>query len=402
MSEWKHGILQKYVTLITKGTTPTSIGRSFRESGVNYIKAECIDESGTLVSNRLAYIDLDTHEALRRSQLEKGDILFSIAGVLGRVMIIGAKTLPANINQALALIRIPSDAEIDRTYLRYYLVGSDVRNQITRINVQAAQANFSLGDVNRLVISFPTSLIEQKKIADILSTVDEVIEKTEAAIDKYQAIKAGMMQDLFTRGIDTQTGKLRPTIEEVPELYKVSELGWIPKEWEIAALSEVCGMKSGDGITSKSIDEYGKYPVYGGNGLRGYTASYTHEGSYILIGRQGALCGNVNRVDGKFYASEHAVVVSINSDIVVDWLSYILDSMNLNTYSEASAQPGLAVGKILRLRIRVPQVSEQRMIASVIQSLNTKVEAEKALYSKYNQIKQGLMADLLAGSVRAI
>ncbi len=167
-------------------------------------------------------------------------------------------------------------------------------------------------------------------------------------------------------------------------------------------MSEVCGMRSGDGITSKSIDEYGSYPVYGGNGLRGYTANYTHEGSYVLIGRQGALCGNVKRVDGIFYASEHAVVVSVNSDTNVDWMSYILESMNLNTYSEASAQPGLAVGKILCLRIRVPQLTEQSMIASVIQSLNTKIEAETALYSEYNKIKQGLMADLLTGTVKTV
>ena len=76
--------------------------------------------------------------------------------------------------------------------------------------------------------------------------------------------------------------------------------------------------------------------------------------------------------------------------------------MNLNTYSEASAQPGLAVGKILCLRIRVPQLTEQSMIASVIQSLNTKIEAETALYSEYNKIKQGLMADLLTGTVKTV
>ena len=281
-------------------------------------------------------------------------------------------------------------------YIFYSLVHKNILPYIKG----GTRAKLNQNELKQIQIYHPESLDEQLKVSQVLNKVDEVIEKTEAAIDKYQAIKTGIMQDLFTRGIDTQTGKLRPTNKEAPELYKESELGWIPKEWEIASLSEVCGMKSGDGITSKSIDEYGRYPVYGGNGLRGYTANYTHEGSYVLIGRQGALCGNVKRVDGIFYASEHAVVVSVNSDTNVDWLSYILDSMNLNAYSEASAQPGLAVGKILRLRIRVPQLIEQRMIASVIQSLNTKIEAETALYSEYNQIKQGLMADLLTGNVR--
>lgn len=290
--------------------------------------------------------------------------------------------------------------QISNSYLYHYL--KFIQQDIMKLRVGSGLPNIQRNDIDEIEVCYPSDDQEQVRIADILCTVDEVIEQTEAAIDKYQAIKAGMMQDLFTRGIDTKTGKLRPTIEEAPELYKETVLGWIPKEWEIASLSEVCGMKSGDGITSKSIDEYGRYPVYGGNGLRGYTANYTHEGSYVLIGRQGALCGNVNRVDGKFYTSEHAVVVSVNSDIDVDWFSYILDSMNLNTYSEASAQPGLAVSKILRLKIRVPKLKEQRMIASVIRSLNTKLEAETALYSEYNQIKQGLMADLLTGSVKTV
>ncbi|MBU4010630.1 MAG: restriction endonuclease subunit S, partial [Proteobacteria bacterium] len=204
----------------------------------------------------------------------------------------------------------------------------------------------------------PTSLAEQRKIARILSTVDAVIEKTEAAIAKYKAIKAGMMRDLFTRGIDLATGKLRPSYEDAPELYKESELGWVPKEWEAVRIDEIAFMKSGEGITSKSIFDFARYPVYGGNGLRGFTTTYTHDGDFVLIGRQGALCGNVNRVAGKFYASEHAVVVSVFNQIAVDWLSQLLSGMNLNQYSEASAQPGLAVSKILSLVVKRPQFNE--------------------------------------------
>lgn len=427
MSEWKHGILQKYVTLITKGTTPTSIGRSFRESGVNYIKAECIDESGTLVSNRLAYIDLDTHEALRRSQLEKGDILFSIAGVLGRVMIIGAKTLPANINQALALIRIPSDAEIDRTYLRYYLVGSDVRNQITRINVQAAQANFSLGDVNRLVISFPTSLIEQKKIADILSTVDEVIEKTEAAIDKYQAIKAGMMQDLFTRGIDTQTGKLRPTIEEVPELYKVSELGWIPKEWEIVQIGDFAKIKGGkrmpagkefsDALTpypylrvtdmqNGSIDQSDlKYvPVEIEPLIRSYKISV--DDVYVTIAGTLGLFGTIPVNLDQAQLTENAARITEFDKLEYDrdFIKHqcncvIVQGQVIREIGVGGGVPKLALFRIAKFLFLKPAIPEQQAIVDRIRVIENNLSEESVALTKYKQIKQGLMADLLEGKV---
>lgn len=429
MSEWKHGILQKYVTLITKGTTPTSIGRSFRESGVNYIKAECIDESGTLVSNRLAYIDLDTHEALRRSQLEKGDILFSIAGVLGRVMIIGAKTLPANINQALALIRIPSDAEIDRTYLRYYLVGSDVRNQITRINVQAAQANFSLGDVNRLVISFPTSLIEQKKIADILSTVDDVIEQTEAAIDKYKAIKAGMMQDLFTRGIDTQTGKLRPTFEEAPELYKESELGWIPKEWEIVQIGDFAKIKGGkrmpagkefsDALTPfpylrvtdmqhGSIDQSDlKYvPVEIEPLIRSYKISV--EDVYVTIAGTLGLFGTIQVNLDQAQLTENAARITefdkleYNRDFLKHQCnSAIVQGQVIREIGVGGGVPKLALYRIAKFLFLKPAIHEQQAIVDRIQVIEHILSDESVALIKYKQIKQGLMADLLTGSVRS-
>jgi type I restriction enzyme S subunit len=428
MSEWKHGILQKYVTLITKGTTPTSIGRSFRESGVNYIKAECIDESGTLVSNRLAYIDLDTHEALRRSQLEKGDILFSIAGVLGRVMIIGAKTLPANINQALALIRIPSDAEIDRTYLRYYLVGSDVRNQITRINVQAAQANFSLGDVNRLVISFPTSLIEQKKIADILSTVDEVIEQTEAAIEKYQAIKAGMMQDLFTRGIDTKTGKLRPTIEEAPELYKESELGWIPKEWEIVQIGDFAKIKGGkrmpagkefsDALTpypylrvtdmqNGSIDQSDlKYvPVEIEPLIRSYKISV--DDVYVTIAGTLGLFGTIPVNLDQAQLTENAARITefdkfeYDRDFIKHQCnSVIVQGQVIREIGVGGGVPKLALYRIAKFLFLKPAINEQQAIVDRIQVIEHKLSDESVALTKYKQIKQGLMADLLTGKVR--
>jgi type I restriction enzyme S subunit len=156
-------------------------------------------------------------------------------------------------------------------------------------------------------------------------------------------------------------------------------------------------MKSGEGITSKSIREIEDYPVYGGNGLRGFTSSFTHEGEYILIGRQGALCGNITRVRGKFYASEHAVVVTVFDKNNVDWLSQKLDDMNLNQYSEASAQPGLSVNKILKLPISKPPFDEQNRIADSLIAIDTKIQIEQNYLHKLQQLKAGLMSDLLSG-----
>jgi type I restriction enzyme S subunit len=140
----------------------------------------------------------------------------------------------------------------------------------------------------------------------------------------------------------------------------------IPSHWGKMKLKYVASLKSGDTITSDSITESGEYPVFGGNGIRGYTSAYTHCGKYMLIGRQGALCGNINYASGCFWASEHAVVVDIKSEDEVVWLGEILRSMDLNQYSQSVAQPGIAVDVIANIEIPVPPLIEQRTIAAYL------------------------------------
>lgn len=128
----------------------------------------------------------------------------------------------------------------------------------------------------------------------------------------------------------------------------------IPDGWRMKKLKYVASLKSGESITSDEIADSGEYPVYGGNGLRGYTSKYTHSGHYVLIGRQGALCGNVNYASGRFWASEHAVVASIRDEVDVTWLGELLRAMDLNQYSQSAAQPGIAVDVIGNLELPVP------------------------------------------------
>ena len=118
-------------------------------------------------------------------------------------------------------------------------------------------------------------------------------------------------------------------------------------------------------IMEKATNEY-IYPCFGGNGIRGYVQERSHEGEYLLIGRQGALCGNIQRIKGQFYATEHAVVVTANPDINIDWAFHFLTLMNLNQYASQSAQPGLTVGKLHTLKIPVPSIDKQTYVASIL------------------------------------
>lgn len=149
----------------------------------------------------------------------------------------------------------------------------------------------------------------------------------------------------------------------------------IPSEWQRKKLKYVASLKSGDSITSDDIAESGEYPVFGGNGIRGYASAYTHEGRYVLIGRQGALCGNINYATGRFWASEHAVVAAIKADGDVTWLGELLRSMSLNQYSQSAAQPGLAVDVIANLEIPVPPLRRQRAIARFLDRETARLDA---------------------------
>ena len=182
--------------------------------------------------------------------------------------------------------------------------------------------------------------------------------------------------------------------------YKWTEVGVIPQDWEITRLGRICSMKSGIGITSASIDEFSTYPCFGGNGIRGFTDRFTHSGRFPLIGRQGALCGNIVLAEGKFFASEHAIIVTASTKTDTDWLFFVLDRMHLNEFSESSAQPGLSVSKILLLPVARPPLLEQRAIAKALSDADALIESLEQLLTKKRQIKKGAMQDLLTGKKR--
>ena len=157
-----------------------------------------------------------------------------------------------------------------------------------------------------------------------------------------------------------------------------SGLAWapnVPAHWTVRKLAFLASLKSGDSITADEIKDDGPYPVYGGNGLRGYTDRFTHDGEYALIGRQGALCGNVNYAKGEFWASEHAVVVAPREEVAVRWLGELLRAMELNQYSVSAAQPGLSVETIAALKVPVPPLKEQRAIADYLDRETAQLDA---------------------------
>jgi len=196
--EWEEKKLGKLCDLITKGTTPTSIGKNFITEGISFIKAESIKKTGEINIEKVAYIDNQTNELLSRSKIEENDILFTIAGVLGRVGIVKKENLPANTNQAVAIIRLKQNLKNSVPFFFHVFRTNFIKKHIESISVQGAQVNFSLTDVGNIPLTIPILAEEQKAIAKVLSDMDEGIKALEEKKEKYQKIKGGMMQELLT------------------------------------------------------------------------------------------------------------------------------------------------------------------------------------------------------------
>lgn len=172
--------LSEIAELITKGTTPTTMGFDFQENGVNFLKIECFDENGGFVESKVTHISEECNKKLRRSQLKEGDILFSIAGAIGRVAIVTKEMLPANTNQALAIIRIV-DEQIYLPYVKLILTSPIVTNQLEKKKQGVAQLNLSLKDINEILMPLPSKK-QQIELADLFKKVADVIYKRNAEL----------------------------------------------------------------------------------------------------------------------------------------------------------------------------------------------------------------------------
>ena len=158
---------------ITKGTTPTTIGFSYESTGVNFIKVETIDSRGELIPDKVSHISPTCHSAMGRSQLFEGDLLFSIAGAIGRCAIVPSWVLPANTNQALSIIRLKNDAPLNRFYLKEALSSSLIIEMTRRAKRGIAQVNLSLKDVGNFSIPLPP-IKQQERFAEFVNQVNKL------------------------------------------------------------------------------------------------------------------------------------------------------------------------------------------------------------------------------------
>ena len=162
-------------------------------------------------------------------------------------------------------------------------------------------------------------------------------------------------------------------------------------EWKTYRLGDVCSrLRSGKGIPASEVSACGKFAVVGGNGVRGYTDKSNFKGQCVVVGRQGAYCGNVRYFDGEFYMTEHAVVIVGNEYADTHFLAYLLSIMELGNLSAQSAQPGLSVQTLSKLEISLPSLEEQRRIAGILGAIDDKIENNRRINTNLELQAQAL------------
>jgi type I restriction enzyme S subunit len=239
---------------------------------------------------------------------------------------------------------------------------------------------------------------EQDQIVNYIKAkskkIKHFIQKKQAFIELLKEQRQVIISRAVTKGINPDVTLKDSGIEW---------LGDIPEHWGIQRLKNCGTFQSGENLTSEVIDDTGDYPVYGGNGLRGYYNRYNHDGEFVLIGRQGALCGNINYGSGKFWATEHAVVVTLNERINHFWFGETLRVMNLNQYSQSSAQPGIAVENIRPLKLPFPPLKEQTQIVSFIKAETAKIDQAIAKAEKeielIKEYREAMIAEAVLGKL---
>jgi type I restriction enzyme S subunit len=194
--DWEETELKRLCKVITKGTTPTSLDRSFVESGINFIKVNCIDKNGGYLLNKFNFIDEETHfSVLKRSILEESDILYSIAGTIGRAISVTKDILPANVNQALAIIRVDRNI-INPLFVKYSLRDKDITFNLHSKIVHAVQPNLSLGEIGGTLLPVPDQKVLEK-LNSVIVPIDSKIKSNKVQIRTIEKIRDTLLPKLM-------------------------------------------------------------------------------------------------------------------------------------------------------------------------------------------------------------
>jgi type I restriction enzyme S subunit len=332
----------------------------------------------------------------RKPFVRHSDILLEKSGggdvtPVGAVAIVTAPDLAACSN-FLARLRA-KEKGVEPRFVWRFLSSLHASPQIWTLFKQTTGIqNIDMGAFSTVEVPCP-EFSEQRRIAKWLDLQTTRIDKRRELLVEKRVLLLELQKSILHEAIaqgaiwDVETG----------------QADGLPFGWNMLRIKDLAKLRSGNFISAEKIDPIAEFPVYGGNGMRGYASSFTHSGSFALVGRQGALCGNVNYASGKFWATEHAVVARPKRQLMTRWLGEALRCMNLNQYATASAQPGLSVEVVVNKFLPFPPLEEQRVIAAGLDQKTSRIDRQIALIDQLDDLlkqqRKALIYEAVTGKI---
>lgn len=312
--------------------------------------------------DRMGYAGINDIDKYSDHVLEDGDLLMSHINspkYLGRTVVYH-KNQGEVVIHGMNLLKLRTRRELlVPDFVEYLFSTFMFRNQIGKIMKKSVnQASFSTKDLKEIIINVP-SLMKQSEIVNRLHKVKQILNDRNRQVELFDELIKSRFVEMF--GDPIINSKSLPLIK----------------------LGDACDMKAGKNKKAANINEVfekGLYPCFGGNGIRGYVEEYSHEGNIVLVGRQGALCGNLQYATGQIYATEHAIVIQSKIGWNPLWIYIMLREMNLNRLATGAAQPGINVGTLVHLEVISPIIEKQNEYSEFVQQVDKlKTEVKKSL-----------------------
>lgn len=412
---------------ITKGGTPTTYGFDWanESNGIPFFRSECVTNEGFNPAG-MNFISVEAHNQMSRSEIKPGDLLMTITGNVGRIAKASARFPTANINQHIARIRVLSDACADPDFVYQTLKHQAYSTYYRAILTGQAYPQISLEQVRGTPVALPP-LPEQRKIANILSTVDDKLDIIARQIEVTQSLKQGLMQTLFSRGVGIQdTGDHWSPHTE----FKDSELGKIPAAWSVGVIADyVSALRSGVSVNAEDRahgeDEVGVlkvscvlrggfYPNYHKTVVpdeRERVAEPVLQGR-IIVSRANtpALVGESAYVDSAwpnlYLPDKLWQIYPSETPHSTKWLSFYLQSpyvrkeISKAATGTSGSMKNIAKPAFLSIRMPIIPLAEQEYTAAILSDVTSKIEALHSKLGHYKALKRGLMQKLLTGEWR--
>jgi type I restriction enzyme S subunit len=378
------------------------------ENGIPLIRITDVIDGRLEADQDFHRISDELDDQYSRSRLDGGELLISIQGTVGEVVVVPPELDGANISRTLA--RITPGEGLNTYWVKYFLESKEAQDYIEVVSSGSTRASYNIGDIRKTKLPVPT-LPKQRKIASVLYAVDQAIHKTEAIIEQAKRVKRGLMQDLF-HGRHKSHGE-----------YKSTSVGEVPSHWDVESIGSVVEMAQ-YGI-SESMSDSGEYPIFRMNNIEnGYMIDepmkyidldedefekYRVEKQDILFNRTNSLelvgKTGIFALEGDYVFASYLVRLRANDRVDANYLNYYMNSYEgqnrmMDFATKGVSQANINANSIQQVKCPVPPKNEQTEIVSQLRAIDQEIEHNKVYVSQLRPLKTGLMQDLLTGEVR--